>query len=387
MFGFLSSRCPPREWRQAYARVCQHQRKNFGLIAVPFLSYEAVFLYQLMVDSGLVPWLDVDAPVCCRLRTRSECSPADDYAGQFVSAFGMMLLKVKLEDDLKDSGRVIHRLLWWLCRESCQHAEQQLEFMSPGLRRSLSNCLEQHSELENAESSVTLEQAMRPTGDALAAVFQGAYGISNSPIRSHDSAVDAHGHAALIDVRQFSQTGRHLGRAIIAWDCAVDFENDQALGQFNPLTSSADVSEAFSVCQDEIRSAASLCPEGSTSRSFLLQVCDRVAERAVTSGRVCSASRLERWGFIRQRGYSYAHCDGCEAGCAALECSECCLTSGDLGLCMISDPCCTGCGSNGSSSSAATGTSKSSERPKSPGQSKSAKDSGGSTADGADDET
>ena len=50
MFGFLNPR--PHSWayRRAYARLCQHQRRAYGLLSLPFHSYEAVFLYQCALE-------------------------------------------------------------------------------------------------------------------------------------------------------------------------------------------------------------------------------------------------------------------------------------------------------------------------------------------------
>ena len=68
MFGFLALRQKIPEWRRSYARMCQVQRYLFGLTALPFLSYEATFLYQLAIDLHLPPELDTNSPVCCLLK-------------------------------------------------------------------------------------------------------------------------------------------------------------------------------------------------------------------------------------------------------------------------------------------------------------------------------
>ncbi len=80
MFGFLKPTGRISEWRQSYARVCQTQRRMFGLTSLPFLSYEATFLYQLAVDTKLIPALSSDAPECCRLRRLQNPEQQPDVA-------------------------------------------------------------------------------------------------------------------------------------------------------------------------------------------------------------------------------------------------------------------------------------------------------------------
>ena len=45
MFGFMNPGAQTLEYRSIYSRLCQHQRQHYGLLSMPFHSYEAVFLY------------------------------------------------------------------------------------------------------------------------------------------------------------------------------------------------------------------------------------------------------------------------------------------------------------------------------------------------------
>ena len=72
MFGFLNPRPHSDDYRRAYARLCVHQRRRFGVRSSPFHSYEAVFLYQLALDAGAFIAFD-----CAADKQRDSQLPAE----------------------------------------------------------------------------------------------------------------------------------------------------------------------------------------------------------------------------------------------------------------------------------------------------------------------
>lgn len=309
MFGFLAPRQKIPHWRQSYARICQHQRSLFGLTSLPFLSYEATFLYQLAIDFNFLPALASDAATCCKLRRLSKDDERDDQdAANFVAAFGMLLAGVKLDDDVVDSGRWFNRLARWKYRKPVARAHKTLERFSPGLPARLKKIVQSHAQLETGAVG-SLEEYCTPTADGFSLVFAGF-----ETLLSESGEPDFGG--------LFSEIGRHLGAAIIAWDCAVDFQKDQIKGEFNPLDDEVDVRRSFDYCLLQLAQIGWLLPASSTSMAVIASVSDRIRQRR-NSNTEHPVKTFERWGFIRQKGSAYAKCDGCDALCMAGDCCEC----------------------------------------------------------------
>jgi hypothetical protein len=103
MFGFLNPRTCDLAYRSLYARCCQHQRAHFGLLSLPYLSYESTFLYALGLDLGAAGAFEPPSVQCCKLSRRGMDDPPDANLGRFVAAVGALLASVKLDDDARDS--------------------------------------------------------------------------------------------------------------------------------------------------------------------------------------------------------------------------------------------------------------------------------------------
>ena len=158
-------------------------------------------------------------------------------------------------------------------------------------------------------------------------------------------------------VEKFGSLGQRLGPAIIAWDCAVDFQKDIVKGEYNPLTDEVDVRRSFDYCLLQLAEIGWLLPEGSTSAAVIASVSDRVRIRR-NSNIEHPVKTFERWGFLRQKGRAYAKCDGCDALCMAGDCCEClgggaeaaggcaeCGSATSCGCpCLDGFFCCTDCG-------------------------------------------
>ncbi|MBL8816645.1 MAG: hypothetical protein JNL58_11490 [Planctomyces sp.] len=326
MFGFLSPSQPPRAWRQSYARVCQYQRNLFGISSLPFMGYEPAFLYQVISDFEMIDRLPDNSVTCCRLRKLQSSLQSDRAHGEFAAMFGLFLAGVKLRDDLIDSNRWFNHLLWWKFRRQVRLAEQLLDAGSPGLVSRVVSCIDRYAVFENQIPAPPLIQLVVPAGDGFFEVFSAAArltaGTTTEPTRD-DSC------------NTIAAIGRHVGQAIIAWDCAVDFEDDCLQKQFTPLNSHSDVQSAFDMCQRELAIAAKLCPDGSPSRQVINSVLHKVAARQRRPAGASCVSVLERWGMLRQRGHTYARCEPiCSICCCEVaEIVTCCLSSAEPGCC------------------------------------------------------
>lgn len=345
MFGFLKPTSRITQWRQSYARVCQTQRRLYGLTSLPFLSYEATFLYQLAVDSTTIPALSDNAPECCRLRRlQNPAQQPDVIVAEFCASFGVLLAGIKLQDDAEDHGRWYNRIALWKYKEQVRSASLHLEQVCPGMTEQIQAVLRMHQQLETSRSDTSIEEYCRPTGEGFALLFRSL-------------ATLVHGPCEL-----FESIGRHIGHAIISWDCAVDFHRDQIYGEFNPLKSAVEVDDSLRFCLLELAKLGWTLPaETSACSNVIYSVSRRVYSRLHrTDKHICRTSLLERWGLVRAKGYQYARCDGCEAICAVAECSECgcaavqgaaegaaCCLSDSVGASCCDPICCwgSGCGS------------------------------------------
>ncbi len=141
------------------------------------LSYEGVFLYLLALDAGWVARPEDSAPTCCRLsKSGARANAQDAPIVRFCAALGLLLLEVKLQDDVRDNGSLLARggLWWW--RRPLRRARQVLLAADAGLLRELDEVLERHDRLESDPKSWNrggdvLEQFCQPTADAFALVF------------------------------------------------------------------------------------------------------------------------------------------------------------------------------------------------------------------------
>ncbi len=259
------------------------------------------------------------------------------------AAFGLVLAGVKLRDDVQDSGRWPSRLFWWMYRRRVTQAEELMEAKLPGLMQSVEECIRMHRQMETSSTRVPLDDFTWPTGKGFAEVFR-----RTAQLIARLDGTERY-------VQTFEQIGRLIGESIIAWDCAVDFDNDRIKGNFNPLCDESDRVRAFQLCHLRLAQIGWLCPADSVSGRVIRNVMNRVERRITNPSPVCTPSLLERWGLIRQRGYAYARCDGCEALCCFGEVLECCgsaaMFSGPNPCCAEAAWCCTGdpCSTSGNS--------------------------------------
>ncbi len=333
MFGFLRPTTWNREYRQAYARCCQFQHLHFGARSLPFLSYEAVLLYQHAADAGLISGPPAGTRTCCRLQTDHRSLRAQDAAvGQYCAAVGLLLAGIKLDDDVRDDGSWMARWIRWGLRKPLRRAGALFRSLDSRFEDHVDGYITQHLALEKTGEAVDLDRYAQPTAEAFGYVFglmPANYGLeSQRPL--------------------FNEVGRHVGAAIIAFDCAVDWNRDRRRSRFNPLPDLPATEDALTKSRYHLARAAEGCLTafGGRSRSgwLLNSALERIPLQLPT---ITWKTRLQRWGLARDPRYVTARIDCCD--CGLLECctgvgaeggAECCAAgnAADLGCCT-----CDGC--------------------------------------------
>jgi hypothetical protein len=269
MFGFLSPRPHGADYRRFYARLCQYQRLFYGLGALPFHSYEAVFLFECAADAGAFDAAQLPAVRCCRLSTRHVPRTGPEAeVGRFCASVALLLASVKLDDDVRDTRGLLARLGRWFLAGRFARARAYFERVSPGFGATLHRLMAEHHALEVPGRSVPLEDYVRPTAQAFGLVF-GA--LARLP------RLTAQGPA-------LTALGEKVGAALIAFDCADDRARDARRGEYNPLASEEESRAALALCAGWLGEGAELARSafGSGARSAVTlgAVRERVLRRA-----------------------------------------------------------------------------------------------------------
>ena len=322
MFGFLRPRCGDHQYRRAYARCCQIQHRVYGISTLPALSYETTALYLLCIDAGHVPPPMHPEPICCRLRIHQTTLRQDDLRiAEYCASAGLLLLKTKLEDDIRDVRSV---LAWcsnrWF-RKPFLRARTFLSAVEKDLPARLDDLIHQHLAIER-ERTADLAAYRRPTGEAFGLLFAGVVNLfpaDHQPLQ-----------------QTFCSIGRAIGNALIVFDCAADWWKDARRGQFNPVTTKQSAADALIIAAEELCKAAAICREHFGAASDLSRLLIWRAESLLGNIWTPSICRehIERAGLTREPGFTYAYCDGCDCDCSGCDGCDCPLL--ECGGC---DPC------------------------------------------------
>lgn len=280
MFGFLSPRPHPDSYRHAYARVCVHLRQAFGLRALPFHSYEAVFLYQLALDAGAFPASVMPAVRCCKLARPGNLSVAPDAAhGRFAAAFALLLADIKLRDDIADSGSWVARGVRFVLKGRIRTAREHLKGFAPNFDETVNRFLTAHANLERRTDAIPLAEYVGPTASAFGYVF----GLA----------------AKLPGLDKFAEPltaiGRGVGSALIAFDCAVDWQRDRRRGEYNPLPDEPAVRAAMRFAVNELDEVAELCRRTFGHASTAARTATAVADRLATRNPLVGCAPVPLW--------------------------------------------------------------------------------------------
>jgi len=321
-----------------------------GVTSLPFLSYESIFLYQFAVDAGISPGPPPETKNCCRLQTSNSLTNASDFSfAEFCVRFGMLLAAIKIEDDVRDNGSMISKLVNWTYRTNFQESFAYFEKLDQGFESNLRQIINEHFDFEQTSASISLHEYVRPTANAFGYVFSLLAELF--PNVSASTQIESNARNDREDTFKHYQeilrlVGEHIGSAIISFDCAVDFQKDRWRGEYNPLQDTSDVHAALDFCGDQLVAAGWKCREsfGDQARTvrLLKNRFDSLCCRYDSCQRPPIQSRLDQWGLIRQPGHTYARCDGgcCEvfAACGACGCTDvpivcCCCDSLECFLC------------------------------------------------------
>ena len=286
MFGFLNPRPHSRGYRRVYARLCQHQRRYYGMQSLPFHSFEAVFLFQCALEAGAFPLSVLPDVRCCRLAAPCTLNRAADAAvGRFCASVGLLLASIKLDDDVQDSGAIPAKLARWVLKKRFVTARRYFATLDDRFGKNIEQLLADHQRLEKRGGTISLAEYAEPTALAFGYVFGLLAKLPN--LGAHQAT--------------FTALGRHVGAALITYDCAVDWERDRQRKEFNPLPDEAAILEALLFASAELRAAEALAKiafgEHSQAAETLQRVIQRVARQQTTC---CPAQPVSAFGQAKR---------------------------------------------------------------------------------------
>ncbi|WP_425395792.1 DUF5685 family protein [Aeoliella sp.] len=328
MFGFLQPRRGDVTYRQLYAGCCAFQHRQFGIETLPLLSYEAVFLYALAVDLGCCELPDEQDATCCRLRKQaSRLHAVDPRVAEFCASFGVLLASIKLEDDVRDDRSLLARFALWRLGSRVERAKDYFTQLDAEFRPRVGLALQQHLELERAAHAPSLEAYSEPTAAAFGYVFELFARVLP---------------AELASAAELQSIGRAVGRAIICFDCAVDYRRDRRLGRYNPLTSTTECRDALVESQRSLSQTLWTSVDLSDSSWLAAGVAADTFDRVGRYQNVVSKEEAPRSG--RKMHPRQGDCDvPCDVGPCDAACCDGCGggDAADGSFCLVD--CCGGC--------------------------------------------
>lgn len=331
MFGFLNGGCEP-SYRRLYAFCCQNQFARCGRLSTVFHSYESVFLAALACDVGALDGPAEDAVRCCRLIQRKKEGVLDidripEEVGEFLASFTLLLVHIKLADDIQDANSIPARIARLTLKRKIDKAIRFFTSMDPAFESRLEQILESHQRLET-QAHVSLAEFCEPTAQGFAYLF-GLFGqqlVDQGLVRADEAAEVAEGFAA---------TGAHVGRAIIAFDCAVDWRKDQKRSEFNPLKGPEDIHAAVLTTKRELVKLGWQCTRlaqgssGSSSNVLTAQIARRRFDRVAA----VNADALSR-NSVPARRQLKSSLPALRRGDCSCDCPvDACCGGGDCGGC------------------------------------------------------
>ena len=284
MFGFLRGARDNRAYRQIYAGCCGFQHAWMGLETLPLLSYEAVFLYLIAVDARRFARPDQAAVTCCRLRRSGDRLHAvDPEVARFCAAFGLLLARIKLDDDVRDDRSLLARFARWRLRSRFARAFQYFHSLEPGFEDRVRSHIDRHLELEQSSTRLPMECYAEPTAAAFGHVFRLFHRVFDPPAPPTASSSSAPSVPAAVAPQWLEDLGRAIGRAIIGFDCAVDWESDRRRGRYNPLRDRHAVNASWEHSRRALCQAGWMCQDafgpGSLAMSTIQLTLQRLAIR------------------------------------------------------------------------------------------------------------
>jgi hypothetical protein len=285
MFGLMKPPVENLAYRSAYSRCCQFQRKFYGLISLPLLSYDAVFLYLCCADAGLVPESVIVQQKCCRMRSGLRLHSAPDvHVGRFCGALSLLMVDTKLNDDVRDKGSWMARIGKFLLQNSIAKAVRYVSQLNSSFHSLFEAWTATQIAVESDRTKLNLSEFVAPTARGVASVVTMMPGSAERP-GFQDYLWDV---------------GHHLGTAIVAADCALDWRDDLITGECNPVRSEMEATNAARLALTHLRQTVEATDRffGATSRSAIVSrlvyagLCKRFQERCDPCGVDCHANKV-----------------------------------------------------------------------------------------------
>ena len=375
MFGYLklssASKCNSKKrYRQVYAALCSWQRQKFGVRASILISYEAVFLYQLAVDAGLIDSPAENTPTCCKLRNDwPNHWQVNPKAAEFASAFAILLARIKIEDDIRDSGRWLARGGNWFWSKAFRQANQYFDNMDSRLIPEVNRLVDEHLALEQQRFSGSPEDYAAPTADAFGLIFKCFAGLI---LRERADKMRTFRGANCDNIAEktdlFHRIGQSIGAGILLSDCVFDFQRDRRRGEFNPIQNPRQLlayrqaslkafSQAGWDCEQLTADQASPISEQVIATQILRFGFTRIdrfnpaQETKRVENKFSAPRRLHQWSTLRS-GFCDCDCGGCDCGgCDGCDGGGCCdggvpdggAVDGSSFMCMPNICCCDPC--------------------------------------------
>ena len=331
MFGFLrlaNQRTNDHQrYRQLYAAFCAHHRARHGVAASLLLSYEAIFLLQLAIDAGATSPPSAVTPTCCKLRSDpSNRWGIDRSLADYCSDFGMLLVRIKIDDDVRDSGKLTSKIAASIFRKPIHRSGVALERVLPNLSVVTRQIVDRHLQMEkNRTSSISIDAYAAPTADGFAMLF-GGFAKCSTPLHREQQTLE--------------KIGAAIGGAIIATDCCTDLARDRKTGDFNPLKNQSDFKEARHFALGCLSTAGFLCHQlaatGETQLNCLQKISTLILSQRFEMVRDLAYPHSQTTGpAIARRSLRSDALHGLRAGdCDCGGCDACC----DIGC--AGDVCC-----------------------------------------------
>jgi hypothetical protein len=211
MFGYVCPKicelkvCEFENYKSYYCGLCKTVRKNYSNYAALFLSNDCVFMYILFSSvSDTKPELVKN---WCILHGRKCKYTINDKGADYAAAIGVLLTAAKIEDDIRDTGRLKSRFARLLLRG----AEKKAAARYPEAKKAIDDMTSLVVSLER-EGSDDIDALSHSFACMLGKLFE---------------AADEKNWETLYEL------GYNIGRYIYIIDAADDMQEDKEKGEYN----------------------------------------------------------------------------------------------------------------------------------------------------------
>jgi hypothetical protein len=290
-----------------------------------------VFLYAIACDAGAVDTASVPNQVCCRLRAGRTLEFAPDReVGRLCASFSLLAAESKSADALRDAPSLVAKARHRLFQSRFRRARTYFSNLDTEFSSTFDGFIAEHLALEDSSRSASLPAYCRPTANA----FEYVFGLMARILPTIDLGP------------LLARVGSNLGAAILAFDCAKDWQRDHRDGQFNVVHDAAEAQRAMDYCLDRLAEMGNVCDStfGLTalSATILKHVRDRIKGRTcgMAAGQIRCTHGISRSqkSVVLKATCCFPCGDGAVAfdsdECGKLACSCCCLAVCAMAACQ-----------------------------------------------------